>query len=165
MVQYDWMENQDPQRDALDLLLAVHELHRRGYQKLRAICGMSPSGCFYRISLAPRDFMTSDIETSEVYERLVLRYSSADRRKYFGLEGGFSGSHLDLADLIEREHAPLMRECLGSDWEYAGWFVEMLWFAMNGSFPVQFADWYETPRFAAEFGGRSLPFPPGPWSE
>lgn len=152
-------------KNALDLLLAVHELHRRGYQKLRAIGGLAPSGVYYRICLSSRDFMTSSTDTMPEFAEHYLRYSTSEERRYFGRREAFVGTPEDLADWILAENSELMRASEGSDWEYAGWFVEMLWFAKHGSFPIQFADWYETPRFAAEYGGRSLPFPPGPWSE
>ena len=52
------------------------------------------------------------------------------------------------------------------DWEYAGWYVEMLGFAERGEMPVALADWGECepdPRFIETLGspkGLRLPAPP-----
>jgi len=32
---------------------------------------------------------------------------------------------------------------LGEDWEYAGWYVQMLGFAERGEFPLAYSDCYE----------------------
>jgi hypothetical protein len=44
------------------------------------------------------------------------------------------------------ERFPLIAQAgRGRDWEYAGWYVEMLGFADRGELPVSYADWYEAP--------------------
>jgi len=43
------MTEADPRR----LLLMLRELHRLGYERLRAVTGMSPSGCYWRVAITP----------------------------------------------------------------------------------------------------------------
>ena len=53
----------------------------------------------------------------------------------------------------------------GIDWNYVGWYVQMLGLAEQGAFPIAYSDYYEQPdhRFLPTTGGNSvsLPMPPG----
>jgi hypothetical protein len=51
----------------------------------------------------------------------------------------------------------------GRDWEYAGWYVEMLGFAERGAFPVAYGDYYVASDGYLETTNPKvrLPMPPG----
>jgi hypothetical protein len=51
----------------------------------------------------------------------------------------------------------------GRDWEYAGWYVEMLGFAERGIFPVAYGDYYgASDRYLETTNPKvHLPMPPG----
>ena len=56
----------------------------------------------------------------------------------------------------------LVRNGEGRDWNYAGWFVEMLGFAEKGAFPIEYAEYHDESAPLAKDGVRELPNPPSP---
>lgn len=74
-----------PQRRALRILRLVHELHKQGYQLLRIVPGMSPSGCYWRCAITPRsNVLRSHGAMLSDNERLVAHYTSGQDNEYFG---------------------------------------------------------------------------------
>src|SRR5258708_8911055 len=83
-------------RRAVRVLAAVGELHKRGYQRLRVMPFMSPSGSHWRCWIGPGKFFyrnhgailgeeTAVGPDEEVQERAtVARYTSGQENQYFG---------------------------------------------------------------------------------
>jgi len=83
----------------------------------------------------------------------------------FGWKDARSDTARDLADKFVRRFPEVAADGLGSDWEYAGWYVEMLGHAEAGHLPIGYADWYEQPPLDSlpTLGDdpRRRPMPPG----
>jgi|GEM_PF-762467 len=146
------------------VLLMVGELHLRGYQRLRIAPGMSASGCYWRCAITPVSNIPAGHGARLVSEnRLVAHYSSGQGREYFGWG---DVAHLTPGKLAERfiDRCPeIVAEGKGSDWLYAGWYVEMLGKTYPDLFPIAYADW-ELPSDGLETTGARrevmLPMPP-----
>lgn len=137
---------------ALRVLLMVHELHKRGHQRLRILPGMAPSGLYWRCSIWP-------LEPHAGAE--AARYTSGMKNRYFGWDDAENDGAPQLADKFAARFPGLVAQGAGPDWRYAGWYVAMLGFAERGHFPVAYDDWYgEAPPYWAKDGERLLPFPP-----
>ncbi len=92
------------------LLLMVNELHRRGYQRLRIVPGMSPCGEHWRCSITPVTNVSVKHGARLVeWEHLTAHYTSADGAKYFG-------------------------------WTYAGWYQEMLGLTFPNLLPIAYRE-------------------------
>ena len=80
-------------RRAVRVLAMVGELHRRGYQKLRVMPFMAPSGCYWRCWIGPDTlfyrnhgaFLCDEGYDEEVQSNsLSARYTSGEENHYFG---------------------------------------------------------------------------------
>lgn len=112
------------------LLWIVRELHRRGYQRLRVVPGMSPSGLHWRCVLAPADAFGSSGSSGSLYpdpgDPDVLSYSSSEGPVAFGWDDGADADTETLADLLLERAPRLAERSRGEDRAYAAWLAEML---------------------------------------
>lgn len=149
-------------RRAQRVLRMVHELHKQGYQRLRIVPGMSASGCYWRCSITPiTDILVSHGALPRYYGA-GIEYSSGMENKYFDWKDAKHDTARQLAAKFIERFPEVVRAGAGSDWNYAGWYVEMLGFAERGNLPVAYADWYGgAPDYLAKDDDRNeLPFPP-----
>lgn len=143
----------------------VHELHKRGYQRLRIIPAMAPSGTHWRCGITPvSNVLRSHGARSRAYDEMTAHYSTGMDNAYFGWEDARQDTARELADKFVIRFSEIAEAGRGRDWDYAGWFVEMLGFAERGDLPVSYGDWYEDPDFSwlptlAGFNS-GLPMPP-----
>ena len=119
-------------RHCLRLLGMVHELHKVGYQRLRAETGMSPSGIHWRCNIAP----DRGWEGQE-----PARYTSAAETEYFGWKDARHDNARELAAKFIVRFPELCICGAGLDFAYAGWFTAILGIAESGRLPVSFADY------------------------
>ena len=159
--------DQDPAvRRAQRVLLMVHELHKRGYQRLRIVPGMSPSGMHWRCSVtaASNVRMTHGAREAD-FSRHLVSYTSGQENEYFGWTDARTDTARGLATKFLKRFPEVAELGRGPDWAYAGWYVEMLGHAERGALPVAYADWYEEPdaRWLPTTEGfqSGLPMPPG----
>jgi len=133
-------------RRAVRVLRMVHELHKRGYQRLRIVPGIAPSGLFWRVSINP---ITNILRRNGALDREFIeraaRYTSADENNYFDWTDARSDTARQLADKFVDRFADLTREGQGSDWAYAGWYVEMLGVAETGALPISYEEYWTDP--------------------
>jgi hypothetical protein len=130
-------------RRMLRVLRMVSVLHQRGYQRLRIVPGMAPSGMHWRCGIFPAAWLdTSGLEVAreEDYER-GARYTSGQDNHYFDWRDAENATAARLADLFAQRFPSLLAEADGDDWAYAGWYQVMLRAAERGAFPCAFADW------------------------
>jgi len=109
------------------VLRMVAELHWRGYQRIRIVPMVAPSGAAWRCHI------TSPNNISPTNGALWLdirdkdpSYSTGDERCYFGW---YDVAHLTvskLANVFIERFPELAEEGRGRDWPYAGWYVDML---------------------------------------
>lgn len=139
----------DPQiRRANRVLRMVLELHKRGYQRIRVMPGMSPSGGYWRCHISHiGNFLRSHGARipSEVLSNCseIAHYSSSSGNEYFGWEDAKKDTAADLADKFIDRFPKIAKLGYGRDWPYVGWYVTMLGHADNGHLPIAYADFNE----------------------
>jgi hypothetical protein len=153
-------------RRALRVLRMVHELHKLGYQRLRIVPGMSPSGCHWRCSVTHiGNILKAHGAMYQHFDRDMAHYSSGQMNEYFGWLDAHQATVRQLAARFLERFPEIARQGHGLDWSYAGWYVQMLGFAERGAFPVAYADWYHDPdpRWLPTTArtDSGLPMPPG----
>ena len=150
------------------VLRMVSELHVRGYQRIRIEPGMAASGAAWRCAMAPAtSFSATHGARLAEGAPLAARYSSADEREYFGWTDAAHVTPGQLADLFIERFPQIVQSGKGSDWPYAGWYLEMLHITYPDSFPVAYADWWDFPTdYLPTTGARKdlrIPLPPAGW--
>jgi hypothetical protein len=133
---------------ALNVLLMVHELHKLGYQRLRIVPGMSPSQAYWRVTILPRSRILRShgaMSHDWAWGGPEPFFTSGQEGRYFGWEDAQDDTPSDLAAKFIARFPGIAEAARGSDWPYAGWYLEMLSKARLGEFPVAYAEWYEEP--------------------
>ena len=136
--------DQQHARECRKVLLLVAELHLRGYQRLRILPYMAPSGGSWRCSIGPVSLFsergTELIESGE-FGITTVTYTSAAGGEYFLWPDAALETPSGLARLFIQRFPEIAAAGKGSDWPYAGWFVEMLGRTYPNHLPYAFADW------------------------
>lgn len=149
------------------VLRMVTELHVRGFQRLRIAPSMAPSGCYWRCSITPVTNISNRHGGRMLsWDTLAAHYSSADKRKYFGWADAAHVTPSRLANLFIERFPRIAEAGRGSDWVYAGRYLEMLGLTYPHSFPIAYADWNSPLDYLASVGQRSdirIPLPPPGW--
>jgi hypothetical protein len=132
-------------RRSQQVLLMVHELHTLGYQRLRIVPGMSPSGMHWRCSVTHfgniqpmHGAMMCDFDDA-------AHYTTGQDNNSFGWEGAQKDTARQLASNYLDLFPAIAQLGQGADWPYAAWYVQMLCFAERGVLPVAYADWCGEP--------------------
>lgn len=146
------------------VLLMVHELHKLGYQRLRISPGLSPSGGYWRCVVTPAsNILSTHGAWTRDYYLHTARYTSGSGAEYFDWLDARRDTARQLARKFIIRFPDIVEQSNGEDWEYAGWYVEMLGHAERGALPIAYSDWYETaPGYLPTSGGDEvrLPMPP-----
>ena len=83
---------------------------------------------------------------------------------YFGWTDSRSSTARELCAKFIARFPEIAIAGRGRDWEYAGWYTEMLGYAERGELPIAYSDWCEepAPRWLPTTGGNEsgLPMPP-----
>ena len=147
------------------ILLMVHELHKLGYQRLRIAPGMSSSGMHWRCSVTH----VGNISTSHgailcEFDREAAHYTTGQGNEYFGWEDSRKDTARQLAAKFIDRFPTIAGLGQGVDWQYVGWFVQMLGLSEHSVLPVAYADWHTEPdpRWLPTTTGfdSGLPMPP-----
>jgi len=138
-----------------------HELHVRGFQKIRIFPYMSASG-YWRLEWAPAESFGSVIEPPRnSNERLIARYTSGAGWQPFEWEGVQSLSVGEMAQQFVRQFPELAAAGKGQDWPYAGWLTALLGEVRKGRFPYLIADGgVDLSQGIPMTIGEPFPFPP-----
>jgi hypothetical protein len=135
-------------RRAVHDLTMVGELHRRGYQRLRVMPFMSPSGNHWRCWIGPETLFyrnhgayLRDSDFSETHSAsLSARYSSSDEGHYFGWQDAETDDPRSLADKFLARFVRLAGQGEGWSYTYAGWYQRLLGLADRGWLPAVLSD-------------------------
>lgn len=127
-------------RCMLRLLAMVLELHKAGYQRLRVVPGMSPSGMHWRCCITSANNVRANGWEPKDWEAGIAVYTSGQKDRYFDWHDGQGKTARQLAAMFLKRFPELARSGAGWDWPYAGWFVTMLGAAEAGDLPVYYAD-------------------------
>jgi hypothetical protein len=136
-------------RRAVRVLAMVGELHRRGYQKMRVMPFMSPSGTAWRCWIGPDTLFyrnhgafLRDTDLSETQSTsLIARYSSGEENHYFGWQDAENDDARSLADKFLARFTRLAGQGDGWSYVYAGWYQRLLGLAERGWMPVVLSDY------------------------
>ena len=129
---------------ALRVLRMVYERHKLGYQRVRIMPAMAPSGCFWRCSITHAgNILKSHGAESRDFHRESAHYSSADENNYFGWNDAAGDTVQQLAARFLERFPEIARLGQGLDWSYAGWSVQMLGFAERGELPIVYQEYLE----------------------
>lgn len=147
-------------KTCVSILEMVHVLHRRGYQRLRIVPGMAPSGCCWRVSVTPSDNIRDDHGALLRDFDQGAHHTTGSIDRPFGWDDAQPQDPHALADRFLTRHPDLARRGQGADWAYAGWYLEVLEQARRGRFPVAYADWHgegPDPRYLVLMGPQAPP--------
>lgn len=154
-------------RRAQRVLLMVHELHKLGYQRIRIAPGLSPSGAYWRCAITPVSNISSRHGAELAPEANldeVAQYSTGQSNEYFEWKDAKADTARELAQKFLQRFPFIVRKGEGADWEYAGWFVQMLGFAEKGLLPIAYAEYLKNDGIYMHLTGPSsrerLPVPP-----
>lgn len=145
-----------------DIVLMVHELHKRGYQQLRLLSGFSPNGCAVRWNIYPK----SSVKGTAMFERMP--YGEAPQGAYHG-SAGAPTYHLnpqELADHFLMVAPALCAEAKLPDEAYSTWFAQLAEYANNSEYPIAFGEYLNLKDgWRIDPSGETIPFPPFVHSE
>lgn len=124
----------DTARHATRVLAMVHELHKAGYQRIRVLPYLAPSGMYWRCEITPSDNVADDgysfIDPNG--ERDIARYSSSEGANYFQWPNAATLSARSLAARFLEAFPVIAARGQGRDWLYAGWLTDVLGRAEGG---------------------------------
>jgi hypothetical protein len=137
-------------RHAVRVLAAVRELHKRGYQRLRVMPFMSPSGAAWRCWIAPVQFFyrnhgaillqTAMSPDDEPQERAIIAQYTTGQDPYFGWKDAEKDNARSLADKFLKRFCAVAESGRGWDYPYGGWYQRLLWHTEAGWLPVVIQD-------------------------
>lgn len=138
-----------------EIVMLVHELHKRGYEQLRLYPGLSPSGMSWRWNLYPKALMGDD-NSFERHKGFIsfdcLRSSTGDSRP----DGRDS---IDVEKVL-KEHAAFFEKAKGEDKAYVEWFQQIVDHAERNDFPIAYCEYYSHKEWAFLLSDEELSFPP-----
>src|SRR5271169_4742457 len=123
-------------RRAVRVLSMVGELHKRGYQRLRVMPYMAPSGGYWRCTIAAADLFYRNhgailkefaaFDDGNQASAGIARYSSGQDNHYFDWTDAEQDNTRSLAEKFMRRFQKLREQGQGSDYSYAGWYLRLL---------------------------------------
>lgn len=145
-----------------DIVLMVHELHKRGYQQLRLLSGYSPNGCAVRWGI----YSKSSIKGTGMFERLP--YGEMPERSYHSASDAptYNLNPQELADHFLIVAPALCAAAKLPDEAYSTWFAQLAVYASNGEYPIAFGEYLNLKDgWRIDPSGETIPFPPFVHSE
>lgn len=108
----------------------VNELHKVGYQRIRAIPQESPSGAYWRCNITFADNVLDDGVTLRDFDinetGKVAHYTSGQGSGYFGWSDASTMTARQLAVAFLERFPEIGQNGQGRDWLYAGWLTDFL---------------------------------------
>lgn len=128
----------------ISLFEAVAYLHGKGYERLRVMASVAPSGMSYRICISSKThfdnktgFVICKWDNDEVY-----RYSNGQEFMFFNDHAWLEDASIEeIADKLLSKYPKLEKEGNGKDEEYAAWFLKLLEKVKEGKYPYAFEDY------------------------
>lgn len=151
---------------ARQIMLMVAALHRMGYEGLRLLPGLSPSGMHWRCTVLPVTRVRRDNGTvaGAAPPYPIPRYSSGGQGAYFGWTDAHDDPPELLAEKFVARFSKLAAEGKRPDLEYAEWYRKMLAATQPEGVIYAYADFDLPPNgigVAQVQGEVVVPWPPG----
>ena len=135
-----------------ELMQVLHELHNMGYQKLRWISYMAPSGCSLRCHITTQDHIIANQE---------IDWQKADEVFASSVGAMTTGEGIQsLVRLFIEENPRLIEIGKGEDADYVDWFEKLLSFAAKGQTPVFYGEFWSIPKGFIQVGKSIMLTPP-----
>ena len=129
-------------RDSARVIAMVHELHKAGYQRIRILPTMAPTGLHWRCTVTSADNLGPDgLSVRAGADGLIARYTSGNGNHYFDWPGADRMNARQLAARFLTAFPVIAERGAGRDWAYAGWLTDVLGRAEHGDFLVFAADY------------------------
>lgn len=117
-------------RRCVRVVAMVHELHKVGYQRIRAIPQEAPNGNHWRCHITHAANVLPDgyslIDFDHQGRGIVAHYSTGQGNEFFGWRDATRLSARELAALFLRRFPAIANNGRGRDWLYAGWLTDFL---------------------------------------
>jgi hypothetical protein len=124
------------------ILLMVRALHLRGYERLRAVPGLSPSGCRWRCGITPASNVCRSHGALEWdFDGPIAQYTSRQDGNCFGWTDAEAYTPEALAGKFIERFPEIAEEGYGPDPDYAAWYAAMLDATTPGGLIYAYADW------------------------
>jgi hypothetical protein len=126
------------------LLLAVADLHMRGYQRLRIMPYMGGVGA-WRCVIAPAQLISCENGAwlaSLDDEFKLPRYSGANGNTFWDWHDKHSAPPARLARIFLDRFPDIAKQGYGPDWLYAGWFLHALHLTYPDALPISSGEGY-----------------------
>lgn len=131
----------------------LHELHKLGYQKLRWMSCMAPSGLSLRCHITTQEHIC-------VNREIVF---TGDPNEIWCTSTGTMTTGEDIKPLVKTfmdENPRLLEIGNGEDVEYVEWFNKLLSFAAKGQTPVFYGEYWSLPMGRIRVGQYAMSTPP-----
>ena len=140
---------------AYEIIMMLHELHKRDYQQLRILPGMSPNGCCWRWFIYPKALMKDNARME--WHNDIMPFEcphGTTRHTKTGCD------YKELADQFMALYPDIALLGKGKDEEYMKWFQRLVRHAKRDCFPIAFADGPVGEEWGWTASRRKLPYPP-----
>jgi hypothetical protein len=144
-------------RLSIRIISMLAELHKAGFQRLRGMPYMSPSGMHWRLDIGPATIffkhngaIIGDIGARQSMHNglaggsaeLIASFSSgaAESGTFFGWSDAAHDSARDLAAKFVKRFPHIAELGTGRDYQYVGWFQHLFGLAEKGWMPIAFSD-------------------------
>jgi hypothetical protein len=138
-------------RRAVRVLSMVGELHKRGFQKVRIMPMMAPSGVHWRCLIGPATLfyrnngamlqVSGSADEDDQSHALVARYTTGSENRYFDWTDAQKDNARQLADKFLERFSAIASSGAGHDYPYAGWYQHLLGLAERSWMPIVVCDW------------------------
>lgn len=138
---------------AYEVMQILHELHKLGYQKLRWMSYIAPTGLSLRCHITTQDHICANRE-------IVF---SGDPNEIWCASISAMTTGEDIKPLVKtfmNESPRLLEIGKGDDSEYVEWFNKLLSFAKKGQTPVFYGEYWSLPMGRIQVGQYSMSTPP-----
>ena len=142
-------------RDALRILSMVRALHEEGYQKIRVLGSMAPSGAYWRCTITSADNMEENGWRIRDGFSDVADYTTGAGAAPFEWEDVSDKAARELAAMFVERFPRIAKRGAGRDQAYADWFAGMMATAETGRLPIFYAD------YKIDLSDIRVPPPPG----
>lgn len=114
------------------VLFIAEALHQKGYENLKIIPSLSPSGVYWRCSFV----------TSNANKELEIIASNWIQNLYNISESEINLNIKELTDQFIEEHRDFLEKCIGKNEEYINWFKNALEILDVEELPYAFSDYF-----------------------
>ena len=121
----------------------VAELHKLGYEGLRIVPGMAPSGMYWRCCVTHVGNIRGDDGAMAVdFGEALAEYSTGSEDLFFGWEDAKDDTPGQMAEKFVEREGEIAEKGRGQDPDYVAWYRAMLeWCVKEDAFPVAYDDW------------------------